>query len=210
MMKKRTMMTKKTNHKNNSIKICLAIIGGAVLLLLLLVPLLGKQQLSDCTSSQKYNSSTERCRDKTETEIKEEEEARQAELKRQEKLREETEIARKKQSGEVCLSAAESWDNIGKNTCVAFHPDYFYSTGYGRMFINEQQDYRNGFVAPLMYNYMISWDNLLASYRVSMVAVSGTIERYEGHPEIKVYNLNQITIPTLVSCDTSYGCVYRR
>lgn len=194
-------------------KAVLVIIIGLVLLSFCCIGLLtftSPQEPSDCTDKQKYSYSEKRCRDKTESELAQEEKERQEELERQEKVRKEADVAKKKQSGEICLSAAESWNNIGKITCVAFHPGYFYSTGYGRMFINEKEDYRNGFVAYLVYNYMTSWDNLLANYRVPMIAVSGTITQYEGHPQIQVYDLNQITIPTKLHCDTSYGCVYSR
>ena len=192
-------------NNNNTPKIVAGAITGVVVLVVggIIINNSLEQNPSDCTVKQKYSYNDKRCRNKTESEIKEEEAAA-------EKARKEAEVTRQKRTGEICLSATESWNSVGKNTCVAFHPGYFYHTGYGRMFINEKEDYRNGFVAPLMYNYMISWDNLLANYRVPMIAVSGTIAWYEGHPEIKVYNLNQITIPTLVSCDTSYGCVYRR
>ncbi|MBR3414774.1 hypothetical protein IKG73_02010 [Candidatus Saccharibacteria bacterium] len=122
------------------------------------------------------------------------------------------EIRQKKANGELCLSSADAWSyaGSGKNYCVVFHPEYFYHTGYGMMFINEKKDYKKGFVAPLMKYYMISWEDLLANYRVDKIAVTGELVWYEGHPEIKVYDLSQITIPKVYNCETSEGCVYTR
>lgn len=163
------------------------------------------QKPSDCTKSQKYDYSTKRCRNKTQKEIAEEkEEERKSNLA--------IEIRRKKENGELCISSSESWLRAGKGKtyCVAFHPGYFYRTRYGNLFIDEKQDYKNGFVAPLMYRNMIGWDEFLARYRVNMIAVTGELVWYEGHPEIKVYDLSQITIPKLYNCETSEGCVYAR
>ena len=163
------------------------------------------QKPSDCSTSQKYDYSTQRCRNKTEKEIQQEKEAER-------KVNLAKEIRRKKENGELCLSSAESWlyAGRGKKYCVAFHPGYFYRTGYGSLFIDEKQDYKNGFVAPLMYRNMIGWDEFLNRYKVNMIAVTGELVWYEGHPEIKVYDLSQITIPKLYNCETSEGCVYAK
>lgn len=128
-----------------------------------------KQDPSDCTSSQKYDSSKQRCREKTSSEV-----AAEVEAARKAKL--ETDVKNGKQNGTVCLSAAESWSNIGKTTCVVFHPEYFYRTGYGYLFLNEKEDYKNGFVAFFAYRNMLSWNDFLARYRtIDNVAVYGTI-----------------------------------
>ena len=170
------------------------------------------QDSSDCSSSQTYDYSSKRCRAKTDSEIKQEKEAAQKKAEADRKAKLAQEIRLKKANGELCLSSTDAWlyADSGKSYCVVFHPSYFYHTGYGLMFINEKEDYRNGFVAPLMKYYMISWDERVARYRVDKIAVTGELVWYEGHPEIKVYDLSQITIPKVYNCETSEGCVYTK
>ena len=185
--------------REKSIFALIAIIVVSTLLAALIVPNIREQKPSDCNSSQIYDSSTKRCREKTSDEIKKE---RVAALQREADLG--------KQNGTVCLSAAETWKNIGKTTCVAFYPGYFYRTGYGTLFINEKQDYKNGFVVYFTQRNMLSWETFLAKYRKPLITVYGKIELYEGHPEIKVSSLSQIREPVLINCETSYGCIYRQ
>lgn len=170
------------------------------------------QEPSDCSSSQIYDYSSKRCREKTDSEKQREKEEAQKKAEAERKAKLAQEIKRKKENGELCLSSTDAWHyaGTGKSYCVVFHPGYFYHTGYGMMFIDEKEDYTNGFVAPLMRYYMISWDELLARYRVDLIAVTGELVWYEGHPEIKVYDLSQITIPKKYNCETSEGCVYTR
>lgn len=189
---------------------------GIVAVILVLVGLIAlnnqPQQPSDCSLEQTYDYSSKKCRTKTDEEKKQEQEKTKAAAEAARKVKLTTEIRQKKQTGELCISSAESWlyAGQGKSYCVVFHPDYFYYTGYGRMFINEKQDYRDGFVAPLMNYNMISWEELLSRYRVDKIAVTGELVWYEGHPEIEVYDLAQITIPKVYNCETSEGCVYLR
>ncbi len=93
-----------------------------------------------------------------------------------------------------CLTAAETWSNIGKKTCVIFYPEKFARSG-DYFFIDEKEDYTNGFVVFIGKKGLISWDSFLAKYKVGKkLKVSGTIERYNGYPQIKVYSLDQITV----------------
>lgn len=186
--------------RTKSIIATIGIIGASALGIGLISPALTTQKPSDCTQNQVYNSETSRCRDMTSSEIA----ARDKEAL-------DKKIKSGKQDGSICLSAAEAWSNIGTTTCVAFHPSYFYRTGDGYLFIDEKQNYKDGFVAFFVYKNMLSWDDFLARYKTSgMIAVSGTIVSYEGHPEIKIYNLSQITSAILVNCNSSYGCVYKK
>ena len=191
-------------------KIGIGIAIVIVVLVGLFIAIPRNQDPSECSSSQIYDYSSKHCRAKTESETKQEKETAQKKAEEERKTKLTQEIRQKKANGELCLSSTDAWlyAGTGKTYCVAFHPGYFYSTGYGMMFINEKEDYRNGFVAPLMKYYMISWEDLLARYRVDMIAVTGELVWYEGHPEIKVYDLSQITIPKKYNCETSEGCVY--
>ena len=116
------------------------------------------QKPSDCSSSQIYDTSTKKCRAKTDAEKKKEQEEAQKIAKETRKQKLAEEIRQKKRNGELCLSSKDAWlyAGQGKNYCVVFHPGYFYHTGYGMMFIDEKENYTEGFVAPLMKYYMIS------------------------------------------------------
>lgn len=186
--------------RNKSIVILAGILAVSVFALSLIIPTISKQKPSDCTSGQVYDDITLRCREKTASERDAEELA---------KL--EDEAKKGKQSGDICLTAAESWRNIGKTTCVVFYPEYFYRTGSGHLFIDEKQNYKTGFVAFFPRKNMLSWNEFLAKYNISdQISVYGKIETYEGHPQIKVFDLNQITKPNLINCKTSYGCIYKQ
>lgn len=197
---------------NSDKKVGIGIVVVIAVLVGLFVLIPKTQDPSDCSSSQTYDYSSKRCRAKTDSEIKQEKEATQKKAEADRKAKLAQEIRQKKANGELCLSSTDAWlyAGSGKTYCVVFHPGYFYRTGYGAMFINEKEDYRNGFVAPLMYRNMLSWDEFLARYKVDRIAVTGELVWYEGHPEIKVYDLSQITTPKVYNCETSEGCVYTR
>ena len=93
-----------------------------------------------------------------------------------------------------CLTAAESWNHIGEKACVIFYPRSFAKSG-NYYFIDEKEDYKNGFVVFFASKNSISWDDFVKKYKVGKnLKVTGTIERYEGHPEIKITSLSQIEI----------------
>lgn len=202
-------MASGSSFRQNSILILGGVVVAASLLLsTVIAPALSEQDPSDCTPSQKYDATIKRCRAKT-TEEKEADREEQEAIARRARLEEEVRIG--KQNGTICLTAAESWVNIGKTTCVVYRPEYLFRTGDGYLFLDEKKDYKTGFVAFFAYRNMLSWNDFLARYKsADLVAVYGKIVMYEGHPEIKVYDLSQVTTPDLVTCETSYGCVYSR
>lgn len=189
-----------SSARNKSILATIGILIFACLFLFVIIPSLSTKKPSDCKTDEVYNSSTKQCRAKTEQEINDEKLA---------KL--EKEVTDGKQNGTICLTAEESWRNVGKTTCVVFYPEYFYRSSGGYLFIDEKENYRSGFVTFFAYQNMVSWDDFIARYKTgSKISVYGTIVEYEGHPEIKIYSLSQITKPQLVNCETSYGCVYKQ
>lgn len=116
-----------------------------------------------------------------------------------------------KKSGRYCLSASEAWYNVGRTTCVAFQPaKCVNSKGY--WFLNEKTNYKKGFVAFFGKKNMIGESAVKANYcSGSVISVYGEIVTYEGHPEIKVYNLSQVSKATKVHCKSDYyGCVYSK
>ena len=203
------MASSSSSFRQNSILILGGVLIVAGLLLrTVIVPALSEQKPSDCTSSQKYDTSTKHCRAKT-TEEKEADRKEQEAIARKAKL--EAEARAGKQNGTICLTASESWESIGKTTCVVYHPEYLFRTGDGYLFLDEKKDYKTGFVAFFGKRNMLSWNDFLARYQsVNLIAVYGQINLYEGHPQIKVYDLGQVTTPQLINCETSYGCIYSR
>ena len=118
------------------------------------------------------------------------------------------EVAILKESGKICLNADEAWQNIGKDTCVVFFPEYYHSSD-GIIFMDEKRDYNNGFVAPIMKDF-ISFNKVAEEYGGRVILVSGTIERYKGHPEIKVYTSRQIVQkPIVAGYSSKSGIIYR-
>lgn len=118
------------------------------------------------------------------------------------------EVKRMKEKGDVCLDAKDAWENIGKDTCVAFNPQNAKWTD-SHYFFNEQQEYRNGFVAAVMVKFT-EWDNLTEKYmNKNAISVYGTIEQYEGHPEIKIYASGAISNAVPIGYSETYGLIYK-
>ena len=106
-----------------------------------------------------------------------------------------SEISAGKEVGDYCLSAADAWLHIGEKRCVVFSYSYM-ACSNGYCFLDEKKDYTNGFVAFFGSYRMYSWDDFVATYKDrGPVLVCGTIYSYEGHPEIKITNVqNQVVL----------------
>ena len=118
------------------------------------------------------------------------------------------EVQKMKNDGIVCLDAKDAWDNIGKDTCVSFTPNNAKWSG-NHYFLNEQQEYRNGFVAAVMVEFT-DWDSLTKEYfDKGAISVYGTIEKYEGHPEIKIYASGAISTAVPIGYSNTYGIIYK-
>lgn len=135
---------------------------------------------------------------------------------RQEQEATHEEIRKKKESGEVCLSEKEAWQNIGRTTCVVYQVGYLVTTTQGYVFLNEKQGYKSGFVAAILTPSVSNFEHAKQNYLGRNIAVSGTITAYEGHPQIIVSSLSQITEPKYYGLDAlddsskSYGIVYTK
>ena len=105
-----------------------------------------------------------------------------------------TEVNAGKRAGDYCLSADETWGHIGENRCVVFYYSYI-ACSNGYCFLNEKQDYNNGFVAFFGKYRMYTWENFRATYHNNgPILVCGTIITYNGHPEIKITNVANQTL----------------
>ena len=104
------------------------------------------------------------------------------------------EISAGKNSGDYCLSATESWFHIGEKHCVVFNYAYM-ACSNGYCFLDEREDYKNGFVAFFGKYGMFNWNTFRAKYyNKGPILVCGTIYQYQGHPEIKITNVQNQTI----------------
>jgi hypothetical protein len=92
-----------------------------------------------------------------------------------------------------CLTPAETWNNVGKTTCVEFTPAKIASSN-GYFFIDEKVDYTKGFVVFIGTKNIMNWNSFYSKYNGKKIRVSGKIELYKGYPQIKVYDLSKIEI----------------
>lgn len=92
------------------------------------------------------------------------------------------EVLAGKQVGDYCLSASDTWGYIGQTRCVVFTPTYFARSGRN-FFIDEKQNYKDGFVVYMYGNY--DWNWFYNTFRDKEILVCGQIVSYQGHPEIK-------------------------
>ena len=74
-------------------------------------------------------------------------------------------VSQTKTSETKCLTATETWNNIGKYACVMFYPEKFARSG-DYFFIDEKDDYKKGFVVFIGKKGLITWDNFIARYKV--------------------------------------------
>lgn len=116
-----------------------------------------------------------------------------------------TEIAAGKQTGDYCLSAQDTWNHIGEMRCVVFKYEYL-ACKNGYCFLDEKKNYISGFVAFFGRYYMYDWDSFKAEYQsgVSIILVCGQIYSYQGHPEIKVVDVDRQVVKNPVSRDGAY------
>lgn len=119
-----------------------------------------------------------------------------------------TEIFAGKYSKDYCLSASDTWLYIGETRCVVFSYTYM-SCSNGYCFLDEKQDYNNGFVAFFGRYRMYTWDSFYSTfYGKGPILVCGTIYKYNGHPEIKITSTNQFLLSPTPTKDGA-SMVYR-
>ncbi len=169
-----------------------------------------KQNPEDCTAKQSYSYADQKCRDKTQRELDQEEYDAWMQSERESLAKRDAAVQSGKNSGSICLNVEEAAQNIGKDMCVVYSVGYLYRTEKGYTFLNEKKGYESRFVAPIFNPNLVSFEYAQENYLGKQIAVSGVISSYEGVPQIKIESLQQITTPTRLYCDTSFGCVYSR
>lgn len=96
------------------------------------------------------------------------------------------EVAAGKKAHDYCVSDGESWDYLYSNTCVILRYTYM-ACASGHCYLDEREDYKNGFVAYFPQNY--SWESFRSAfYGKGPIMVCGVIELYDGHPQIQINN----------------------
>lgn len=100
-----------------------------------------------------------------------------------------SEIEAGKNNGDYCLSASDTWSHIGEKRCVVFNYTYL-ACSNGYCFLDEKQDYKNGFVVFFGKYNMYNWNSFSSTYmNGGPILVCGQIYLYDGHPEIKITNV---------------------
>lgn len=119
------------------------------------------------------------------------------------------EIQAGKEVGDYCLSASDAWSHIGEKRCVVFSYTYL-ACSNGYCFLDEKENYNNGFVAFFGRYNMYSWNNFVATYKgKGPILVCGTIYSYNGHPEIKITNVSSQTVLSPQASLSGSTTVYR-
>ena len=205
------------SQNNTSKNSLMALLVGAVCVVLVIagVSLVSSNSSKKCESEGKiYDSSTRQCRSKTASELFSEKcsgstlingksiscaEIRRSGLEeayinnkltmhdgRLYEVGTQSEITAGKSSGDYCLSASDTWSHIGEKRCVVFSYTYM-ACSNGYCFLDEKQDYKNGFVAFFGKYNMYNWETFSSTYKnKGPILVCGQIYSYEGHPEIKI------------------------
>lgn len=102
-------------------------------------------------------------------------------------------------SGTICDPPPECYtpenvrEHYGETHCVDFTVGYTYETSAGTKFIDEKQDYQNGFVVyvPAGSNFS-SVD--LNQFDGKKVSATGLIKEYNGYPEIEATEYSQVSV----------------
>jgi hypothetical protein len=83
--------------------------------------------------------------------------------------------------------------HYGEIDCVDFNVGYTYETSAGTKFIDEKQDYQNGFVIYIPSNSTFSSVDL-GQFDGKQIKASGLIKEYNGYPEIEASEYSQVRI----------------
>jgi hypothetical protein len=88
----------------------------------------------------------------------------------------------------ACITAQDSWNNIGQYKCVEYFVGNPFRSSKGNVFLNELSDYKKGFSTVIMAYSASSFGDPISKYGNKTIRVTGMIQTYEGHPEIMVNN----------------------
>lgn len=141
------------------------------------------QSEADCSLAESYNSDTQKCILKTGKQYADE-------LAEADNAKITAETEKKRRSGVVCIPAAEAHNYIGVDGCVRMVVNHYYIESYGWAWLNAGNTKSDFTVAALQKGIITKSD--AEYYLGKIVSVRGTIESYQGTPEIKISNKNAI------------------
>jgi len=90
-----------------------------------------------------------------------------------------------------CLTASQSWNEIGQTACVQFTVGSVYTSASGQHYLDQYSDYASGFSVWIPSNYSFG-QGLVGQYNGDRVDVTGTITSYDGAQQIEVTDPSQI------------------
>ena len=94
----------------------------------------------------------------------------------------------------ACITAKESWNHIGDQTCVEYKVINAYTSTAGNTFLNEKSDYKTGFTTTIFANAQQNFPDPANTYNQKTIQITGLIKLYDGHPEIIAETPDQIKI----------------
>lgn len=166
--------------------------GGKIVIVLLIIGAVAAlvyslksmhQTESDCSLSETYNSGTGKCVIKTGQQYADELSKVDAEKSAADK-------EAKRRNGTLCIPAAEASKYIGVSGCVRMVVNHYYVESYGWVWLDAGDTKSDFSVAVLDKNILTKSD--AEYYLGKTISVRGTIELYQGAPEIKISNKNAI------------------
>ncbi len=92
-----------------------------------------------------------------------------------------------------CYTPETVRNHYGENDCVEFNVGYTYETSAGTKFIDEKQDYQNGFVVYIPNGSNFSSVSL-EQFNGKTIKVTGLIKQYNGYPEIEATEYSQVSV----------------
>lgn len=94
-----------------------------------------------------------------------------------------------------CINASEVGSHIGEEVCVEYFVSSAFQSAGGHIFLDEKEDYKNGFVSVIFSNTIEKFDqNPSDLYDQVTVRVRGVIKLYQGRPEIIINGPDQVMI----------------
>lgn len=90
-----------------------------------------------------------------------------------------------------CYTPETVRNHYNETGCVEYTVGYVYETSAGTQFLDEKEDYQNGFVGYIPYNAeKLDINSLLGKD----IQVSGDIQEYKGYPQIVINQASQVRV----------------
>ncbi len=141
------------------------------------------QSASDCSLAETYDYTSKKCVLKSASQYANE--INNIELAQ---IKADTET--KRRNGTLCIPAAEAKNYIGVNGCVRMVVQHYYIESYGWAWLDSGDESSVFSVAALDKGIIVRND--AEYYLGKIISVRGTIELYDGAPEIKISDKNAI------------------